>query len=140
MCAMMMVVVVKASESLTLLRSTIASRSAPCFLTTIMSTPAFIPSLSLSDVEQAVQVSKLLDSYQSMRFCADMDIQLIQHAYAPPTAGTTPDELKRLQHDLFEIQKRPEAWGLVIPLLNHQDQNVQFFGAHTAQVKIARDW
>jgi len=50
------------------------------------------------------------------------------------------ERLKVLQQDLFEIQKRPEAWGLVIPLLNHQDQNVQFFGAHTAQVKIVRDW
>ena len=66
--------------------------------------------------------------------------QLIQQAYAPPSTTTTPEHLKRLQNDLFQIQKRPEAWGLVIPLLNHQDQNVQFFGAHTAQVKIARDW
>lgn len=105
-----------------------------------MSTPAFIPSLSPSDIEQAVQVSKLLGSYDSTRCHTDTVVQLIQHAYTPPTAGTSPEELKRLQHDLFEIQKRPEAWGLVIPLLNHQDQNVQFFGAHTAQVKIARDW
>lgn len=66
--------------------------------------------------------------------------QLIQQAYAPPTVSTTPEGLRRYQQELFEIQKRPEAWGLVIPLLEHQDQNVQFFGAHTAQVKIARDW
>ncbi|PFH48182.1 hypothetical protein AMATHDRAFT_66058 [Amanita thiersii Skay4041] len=38
------------------------------------------------------------------------------------------------------MQKRFEAWGLVMPLLDHPDPNVQFFGAHTAQVKIARDW
>lgn len=38
------------------------------------------------------------------------------------------------------MQRRPEAWGLVIPFLDNQDPNVQFFGAHTAQVKIARDW
>lgn len=66
--------------------------------------------------------------------------QLILQAYAPPSPHTSPDNLKQLQHELFEIQKRPEAWGLVIPLLEHADQNVQFFGAHTAQVKIARDW
>ncbi|KAG6828197.1 hypothetical protein H0H92_008816 [Tricholoma furcatifolium] len=66
--------------------------------------------------------------------------QLILQATSPPTASTTPDDLKRLQHELFELQKRPEAWGLVIPLLEHPDQNVQFYGAHTAQVKIARDW
>jgi hypothetical protein len=41
---------------------------------------------------------------------------------------------------MFDIQKRPEAWGLVVPLLQHPDQNVQYFGAHTAQVKITRDW
>ncbi|KAF4611624.1 hypothetical protein D9613_003989 [Agrocybe pediades] len=86
-----------------------------------MANPSFLPTLSQFDIEHAAQ--------------------LIQQAYAPPTGSvTTPEDLKRLQHDLFELQKRHEAWGLVIPLLNHQDQNVQFFGAHTAQVKIARDW
>ncbi|KNZ71941.1 Importin-13 [Termitomyces sp. J132] len=80
----------------------------------------FLPVLSQSDVERTVQ--------------------LIQQAYAPPTASTSLEDLKRLQTELFELQKRPEAWGLVIPLLEHPDQNVQFFGAHTAQVKIARDW
>ena len=29
---------------------------------------------------------------------------------------------------------------MVLPLLGHHDPTVQFFGAHTAQVKIARDW
>ncbi|KAF9443602.1 ARM repeat-containing protein [Macrolepiota fuliginosa MF-IS2] len=81
---------------------------------------SFLPSLQQSDIHQA--------------------IQLILQAYASPSSLASPDDLKRLQHELFEIQKRPEAWGLVIPLLEHADQNVQFFGAHTAQVKIARDW
>ncbi|KAF8158995.1 hypothetical protein BJ912DRAFT_1069769 [Pholiota molesta] len=75
---------------------------------------------------------------------SDFDVQrvaqLIEQAYAPPTPATTPDDLRRLQQELFEIQKRPEAWGLVVPLMSHTDPNVQFFGAHTAQVKIARDW
>ncbi|KAM6488787.1 hypothetical protein JOM56_015755, partial [Amanita muscaria] len=78
---------------------------------------SFLPPLSQQDIE-----------------CA---IQLIQQAYAAPAS---PDDLKRLQHELFEMQKRYEAWGLIIPLLEHEDTNVQFFGAHTAQVKIARDW
>ncbi|KAF9456910.1 armadillo-type protein [Collybia nuda] len=81
---------------------------------------SFLPALSPFDVERAAE--------------------LIQRAYAPPAPTTTPEDLKRLQHELFELQKRPEAWGLVIPLLDHHDQNVQFFGAHTAQVKIVRDW
>ncbi|KJA24831.1 hypothetical protein HYPSUDRAFT_65152 [Hypholoma sublateritium FD-334 SS-4] len=85
-----------------------------------MANPRFLPTLSQFDVEHAAR--------------------LIQQAYAPPTSGTTPEQLRRLQQELFELQKRPEAWGLVIPLLNSDDQNVQFFGAHTAQVKIARDW
>ncbi|EJD43963.1 ARM repeat-containing protein [Auricularia subglabra TFB-10046 SS5] len=63
---------------------------------------------------------------------------LIQQAYAP---GGTPEQQQRLQAELFEIQKRPEAWGLVVPFLEaYADPNVEFFGAHTAQVKIARDW
>lgn len=45
-----------------------------------------------------------------------------------------------MQQQLFEMQKRPEAWGLILPLLSHSSPEVQFFGAHTAQVKIARDW
>ncbi|KAG6901557.1 hypothetical protein C0995_010614 [Termitomyces sp. Mi166 len=81
---------------------------------------SFLPILLQSDVERTAQ--------------------LIQQAYAPPTASNSLEDLKRLQTELFELQKRPEAWGLVIPLLEYPDQNVQFFGAHTAQVKIARDW
>jgi hypothetical protein len=63
--------------------------------------------------------------------------QLIQSAYTP---GGPIEQQRKLQQELFEIQKRPQAWGLVVPLLGHTDPNVQFFGAHTAQVKIARDW
>ena len=65
--------------------------------------------------------------------------QVIQQAYAPQTLVSSEDQ-RRLQQQLFEIQKQWEAWGLVIPFLEHADPNVQFFGAHTAQVKIARDW
>ncbi|KAJ8494655.1 hypothetical protein ONZ45_g13157 [Pleurotus djamor] len=83
-----------------------------------LSSASFLPSLSQADVEQAAQ--------------------LIQRTYAP--IGLSPEDQKRLQQEIFDIQKRPEAWGLVVPFLNHQDSNVQFFGAHTAQVKIARDW
>lgn len=63
--------------------------------------------------------------------------QLIQQTYAP---NQPPDDQRRLQQELLDMQRRPEAWGLVIPFLENQDPNVQFFGAHTAQVKIARDW
>jgi hypothetical protein len=38
------------------------------------------------------------------------------------------------------VQRRPEAWGLIVPFLASGDPYVQFFGAHTAQVKVARDW
>ncbi|EJD04736.1 ARM repeat-containing protein [Fomitiporia mediterranea MF3/22] len=77
----------------------------------------FLPVLSQSDIEQAAF--------------------LIQSAYIP---GQDVEESRRMQQQLFEIQKRPEAWGLVLPLLDHPDPNVEFFGAHTAQVKIVRDW
>ncbi|KZP33116.1 ARM repeat-containing protein [Athelia psychrophila] len=82
-----------------------------------MATASFLPQLSPYDVERACQ--------------------LIQQTYTP---GQTVDDQRRLQQELLEMQRRPEAWGLVIPFLDHQDPNVQFFGAHTAQVKIARDW
>jgi hypothetical protein len=40
---------------------------------------------------------------------------------------------------LYELQCRWEVWGLVVPFLfDHTDLNVQFFGAHTAQVKVSR--
>ena len=66
-------------------------------------------------------------------------LQLILQAYSS-TMNLSPEAQKRLQAELFELQKRPEAWGLVIPFLQHPDPNVQFFGAHTIQVKITRDW
>ncbi|KAI0714221.1 ARM repeat-containing protein [Cerioporus squamosus] len=65
--------------------------------------------------------------------------QLIKQAYSPQN-HLSPEDQRRLQQELFEIQRRPEAWGLVLPFLNNPDANVQFFGAHTLQVKIARDW
>ncbi|KAI0633121.1 ARM repeat-containing protein [Trametes polyzona] len=68
----------------------------------------------------------------------DRATQLIQQAYSQQSLP--PEEQRRLQQELFEIQRRPEAWGLVLPFLSHPDPNVQFFGAHTIQVKIARDW
>lgn len=64
-------------------------------------------------------------------------MQLIQTVYTP---GLSSDLQRALQQQLFDVQKRPEAWGLIVPFLEHTDPNVQFFGAHTAQVKIVRDW
>ncbi|KAI0350564.1 ARM repeat-containing protein [Trametes cingulata] len=80
---------------------------------------AFLPVLAQEDVDRATQ--------------------LIQQAYSP-SQRLSPEEQRSLQQELFDIQRRPEAWGLVLPFLNHPDPNVQFFGAHTIQVKIARDW
>jgi hypothetical protein len=68
--------------------------------------------------------------------------KLIQESYNPTSSHRlSPDEHRRLQSELYELQRRWEAWGLVVPFLfDHTDPNVQFFGAHTAQVKISRDW
>ena len=68
--------------------------------------------------------------------------KLIQESYNPTSLHRlSPEEHRRLQSELYELQRRWEAWGLVIPFLfEHADPNVQFFGAHTAQVKISRDW
>ncbi|KAJ7924740.1 hypothetical protein B0H13DRAFT_2266625 [Mycena leptocephala] len=65
-------------------------------------------------------------------------ISLIQAAYAP-TAATDLPALQSLQSVLFAMQRTPAAWGLIVPLLAHEDTNVQFFGAHTAHyAKIGR--
>ncbi|KAI0247835.1 ARM repeat-containing protein [Lactifluus subvellereus] len=83
---------------------------------------SFLPTLAPADVQQAAR--------------------LIQESYDPASAHRlSPDEHHRLQSELFELQRKWEAWGLVVPFLfEHADPNVQFFGAHTAQVKISRDW
>ncbi|KAG8982393.1 hypothetical protein FRB93_008149 [Tulasnella sp. JGI-2019a] len=78
--------------------------------------PAFA-SLSQSDIQHAAAI--------------------VQEMYSPQV---TPERSQVLQHDLFELQKRPEAWGLVAPFTDSSDPQIQFFGAHTSQVKISRDW
>ncbi|KAF9513538.1 hypothetical protein BS47DRAFT_1393254 [Hydnum rufescens UP504] len=76
-----------------------------------------IPTLSPNDLQQASSIVLQLYSGQC-----------------------TPAQQQLLQHQLFDVQKRVEAWSLIAPFLHHEDPNVQFFGAHTAQVKISRDW
>lgn len=97
---------------------------------------SFLPVLSPSDVQRAAEASGSVSSLTEHTY---ISLQLIQQAYAPQNHLSSNDQ-RLLQQELFEIQKRPEAWGLVLPFLNHTDPNVQFFGAHTVQVKIARDW
>ncbi|KAF8137992.1 hypothetical protein K438DRAFT_1786150 [Mycena galopus ATCC 62051] len=59
-------------------------------------------------------------------------ISLIQTAYS--SSSPDPSALTSLQSAL----RTSAAWGIIVPLLAHADANVQFFGAHTAQSKIAR--
>ncbi|KAG1807992.1 armadillo-type protein [Suillus subaureus] len=82
-----------------------------------MSSGNFLPDLSPPDVQKAAQ--------------------LIQQAYSSAHAQV---DQRRIQQELVEIQRQPEAWGLIVPFIEHPDPNVQFFGTHTAQVKIMRDW
>nr|XP_031862141.1 uncharacterized protein CI109_002554 [Kwoniella shandongensis]KAA5529213.1 hypothetical protein CI109_002554 [Kwoniella shandongensis] len=65
--------------------------------------------------------------------------QTILHLFDPSTSSN-PGLAKHLQQELQQIQGRTEAWGLIAGLAGHDDPNVRFFGAHTAQVKISRDW
>ena len=65
--------------------------------------------------------------------------QTILQLFALETAGN-PELAKQLQSELQRIQQTPEAWGLISGLASHDDPNVRFFSAHTAQVKISRDW
>ncbi|KAF8156161.1 hypothetical protein K438DRAFT_2026353 [Mycena galopus ATCC 62051] len=59
-------------------------------------------------------------------------VSLIQTAYS--SSSPDPSGLTSLQSAL----RTPAAWGLIVPLLAHADANLQFFGAHTAQSKMAR--
>lgn len=65
--------------------------------------------------------------------------ETVRHLYDPSTSGN-PSLTKHWQHELQQIQTSPEAWGLINGLATHDDPNVRFFSAHTAQVKISRDW
>ncbi|CAK9779796.1 ARM repeat-containing protein [Cutaneotrichosporon oleaginosum] len=63
----------------------------------------------------------------------------ILHLFDPSTSAQ-PSLAKSLQQQLQDVQSRTEAWGLISGLAKHEDANVRFFSAHTAQVKISRDW
>ncbi|KAG2118385.1 Fungalysin metallopeptidase-domain-containing protein [Suillus clintonianus] len=64
---------------------------------------------------------------------ADIVIHELAHSLSTRLTGGP-------KNKLVEIQRRPEAWALIVSFLEHPDTNVQFFGAHTAQVKIMCDW
>ena len=64
---------------------------------------------------------------------------MIRVLYSPEAALSAADQ-QALNHQLLEAQRTDAAWALIGPLLGHEDGNVRFFGAHTASVKIHRDW
>ena len=94
----------------------------------------FPPVLPQADIQHVVSV--MSNAYRVA--CLTFIPQLVQKAYGGQSIS--PSEQEQIQNDLLEIQRRPEAWGLVIPMLQSSDSSVQFFGAHTAQIKVARDW
>ncbi|KAG2223171.1 hypothetical protein INT45_011517 [Circinella minor] len=51
-----------------------------------------------------------------------------------------PGVAKEIQEQLQAIQRQPEAWQIASQLLSVESDQCRFFGAHTFQVKIARDW
>ncbi|KAJ7653616.1 hypothetical protein DFH06DRAFT_1330336 [Mycena polygramma] len=55
-----------------------------------------------------------------------------------PLRHHRPPQSQSLQSALLTMQRTPAAWGLVVPLLTHEDADVQLFGAHTAHGRIAR--
>ncbi|KAJ7653597.1 hypothetical protein DFH06DRAFT_1417150 [Mycena polygramma] len=66
-------------------------------------------------------------------------ISLIHAAYDPSAATDLPQlQYQSLQSALLAMQRTAAAWGLIVPLLAHEDTDVQFFGAHTVHAKIAR--
>ncbi|RUS20345.1 armadillo-type protein [Endogone sp. FLAS-F59071] len=68
------------------------------------------------------------------------DIIQLQHLVDQLYATADPTFAKRAQEYLHNLQKQPIAWDLAPQLLASSSVNCHFFGAHTFQVKISRDW
>ncbi|KAG1452434.1 hypothetical protein G6F55_008680 [Rhizopus delemar] len=66
---------------------------------------------------------------------ADIE-NLIKHFYNSSDATTT----KQIQEQLQIIQKQPYSWDVASQLLASESDHCRFFGAHTFQIKISRDW
>ncbi|GAA5825370.1 hypothetical protein JCM11251_006954 [Rhodosporidiobolus azoricus] len=64
-------------------------------------------------------------------------VQAIQALYSPSTPSTTQVSL---QHQLQLVQASPGSWGLISPLITHEDPSVRFFAASTLLHKIQRGW
>ncbi|KAG8960312.1 hypothetical protein FRC00_000674 [Tulasnella sp. 408] len=96
-----------------------------------------LPANAMADEDDKTQRPDLPPFMVISTFDVEQAALIVQRMYSPQT---DPNTSQNLQRDLFELQRRPEAWGLVVPFVNSSDAQVQFFGAHTAQVKIARDW
>ncbi|KAJ2808716.1 hypothetical protein H4R20_000692 [Coemansia guatemalensis] len=62
----------------------------------------------------------------------DIDVQSFVQALGVPTQ----EALAALE----QIQREPAAWQLAFDLLGSDNANCRFFGAHTLQTKIGRDW
>ncbi|KAI9236924.1 MAG: armadillo-type protein [Podila humilis] len=62
--------------------------------------------------------------------------EVIQQFYS----SRDPAYQKSAQEYLHNLQKEGFAWELASHLLSSSSENSQFFGAHTYQVKISRDW
>ncbi|CAO3671228.1 unnamed protein product [Rhizopus microsporus] len=61
---------------------------------------------------------------------------LISHFYNTSNATAA----KQIQEQLQIIQRQPYAWNLASQLLASESDHCRFFGAHTFQIKISRDW
>ncbi|CAO3608182.1 unnamed protein product [Cunninghamella blakesleeana] len=61
---------------------------------------------------------------------------LVQQLYTSVDTEVT----KSIQEQLQAFQKLPEAWEIASQLLSIESDQCKFFGAHTYQVKIVRDW
>ncbi|KAJ1973922.1 hypothetical protein H4R34_004914 [Dimargaris verticillata] len=59
-----------------------------------------------------------------------------QRAFFQSLSVPTPEAVKHLH----QLQKEPSGWALAEQLMHEQSPACQFYGAHTLQVKISRDW
>lgn len=79
----------------------------------------------------------------SMPHISDSDLSqvasLIQSLHSPLNVGN-PSATHALQHQLQDVISSDIAWSLLSGLGRSSDPIVKFYGAQSAQTKIARDW
>ncbi|KAI8372980.1 armadillo-type protein [Radiomyces spectabilis] len=73
-------------------------------------------------------------------FMEPLHIDHVQKLIEELYSSTDPQTAKQIQEQLQAIQRQPQAWSIASQLLSLPSDHCRFFGAHTFQMKIVREW